>query len=131
MPTAAIARLIRLPIVLWAAATLTFFVLHVIPGDAASVIASHGLTTQQVAQLRHEWGLDQPLHVQYLHFLGRLAHGDLGRSFTSGSLALNLLGQRVPATIELAICALVISAGLGIMAGVIAAANRGRWGDYL
>lgn len=131
MPTGVIARLVRLPIVLWAAATLTFLALHIIPGDAASVIASQGTTPQQLALIRHAWGLDQPLATQYLRFLGQLAHGDLGTSFTSGSSTLSLLAQRVPATIEIAVFALIISAVLGITAGVVAAVNRGQWLDYL
>ncbi len=131
MPTEVVARLIRLPVVLWAAATLTFLVLHIIPGDAASVIAAQGTTPQQIALLRHQWGLDQPLHSQYLQFLGRLIHGDLGASFASGSPTIGLLAQRVPATVELAVCALIISAILGILGGVVSAANRGRPLDYL
>jgi len=131
MPREIIVRLVRLPIVLWAAATLTFLVLHIIPGDAASMIASQGTTPQQLALVRHDWGLDQPLVTQYLHFLGQLAHGDLGTSFASGTPTISLLAQRVPATAEIAVFALLISTVLGVTAGIVAAVNRGRWPDYL
>ena len=72
--------------VLFGVTVLVFLILHLIPGDPAQILLFGGSPTpQQVAQVRHQLGLDQPLPVQYLHYLGDILRGDLGRSFQSST----------------------------------------------
>jgi peptide/nickel transport system permease protein len=122
-------RLLWLPIVLWAVATLTFIALRLVPGDPIDSVATQNMTVEQVAQYRAEWGLDQPLWQQYLSFLGNLARGDLGVSMSSAVPLTRLLFERVPPTIELAVVGLLISTLLGVGAGLIASVTRSAWVD--
>jgi peptide/nickel transport system permease protein len=119
-------RILWLPVVLWAVSTLTFFALRVIPGNPIEVIESQLNDKSQIATIEAEWGLNQPIYVQYLHFLGDLLHGDLGISMSSGAPISVLLFEHIPPTIELTVLAMIISSVLGIAAGVISATTRRR-----
>lgn len=123
-------RLIWLPIVLWAVASLTFLVVHLVPGDPLSQVATLVLDQAQLDRTRVEWGLDQPLWRQYGRFLGNLVRGDLGVSMASGVPLTRLLYEKMPPTIELALMAMVISTIVGIGAGVISSTTRHKWLDY-
>jgi peptide/nickel transport system permease protein len=123
-------RLLWLPVVLWAVASLTFLVLRLVPGDPMGQVATLVLDQSQLDRVRAMWGLDQPLWRQYLRFLGGLVQGDLGISMASGVPLTRLLFEKMPPTIELAFVALVISSIIGVGAGVISAATRSRWLDY-
>ena len=83
------------------------------------------------AALRHQLGLDQPIYVQYVDWLGTLARGDLGHSFKSRNPVTDELSGRIPVTLELGILALVISAGIAIPVGVLSAARQDTWADYV
>ncbi len=78
-----------------------FFLIHLVPGDPARTILGNQATTARVALLRHEWGLDRPLPVQYEKFMGRLVHGDLGTSLFYDVGAGQLVLQRLPVTLWL------------------------------
>src|SRR5712692_5276093 len=82
--------------------TLVFSLIHLIPGDPAVQIAGENARPEDVLQVRKALGLDQPLWTQYVHYLARLAHGDLGRSFRTGDLVSHEILVRYPATIQLA-----------------------------
>src|SRR5438128_5874213 len=82
--------------------TLVFSLIHLIPGDPAVQIAGENARPEDVAQVRKSLGLDQPLWTQYVHYLGRLAHGDLGTSFRTGERVSTEIRDRYPATIQLA-----------------------------
>ncbi|MCX6045465.1 MAG: ABC transporter permease [Chloroflexi bacterium] len=123
-------RLIWLPIVLWAVASLTFLVVHLVPGDPLSQVATLVLDQAQLDRTRVEWGLDQPLWRQYGRFLGNLVRGDLGVSMASGVPLTRLLYEKMPPTIELALMAMLISTIVGIGAGVISSTTRHKWLDY-
>ena len=126
-------RLAQLVPVLLAIATLNFLLLHMAPGDAADIIAGQAghATPEFVAALRREFGLDLPLYRQYLIYLGKLATLDLGYSLLYQLPVSQLILERLPATLALMISAIVLAVGLGVVLGVIAAKNRGRWLDSL
>ena len=114
--------------------TLTAFIIsHAIPADP--IIASLGQRAQDdpsiVAQYRHQWGLDQPLPVQYVVYLGKLLHGDLGVSISSRQPVMDDLKQYFPATFELSTAALLIALVIGLPLGVLAAVRRNRLTDHV
>jgi peptide/nickel transport system permease protein len=123
-------RVAWLPVVLWAVATLTFFVLRLAPGDPLASVATLVLDQAQLERARAEWGLDQPVWQQYVRFMGNLASGDLGISMASGMPLTRLLFEKMPPTIELAVVAMLISTVVGVGAGVLSAMTRRRWVDY-
>jgi peptide/nickel transport system permease protein len=108
---------------------LVFLIIHLVPGDPAHAILGLNSTPELVARLRVELGLDDPLPVQYWHWLGGLLHGNLGHDYTSDESIRHLLAQRLPVTIELALAALVIAILVGVPLGVAAAVRKGRSTD--
>lgn len=111
----------------------TFAISHLVPADP--VLANLGQQAQSnptiVAQYRHHYHLDQPLPQQYITYLGNLLHGDLGESIATQRPVADDLKQYFPATLELSTAALIISVGLGIPLGVLAAIRRNQWVDHL
>ena len=122
-------RLLWLPLVLWAVTSLTFLALRFVPGNPVQSISSQLVDPVTIARIEAQWGLDQPLHVQYLNFLGDLLAGDTGISMSSGIPINRLLFERVPPTIELALVAMLFSTVVGMLTGVIAAVTRRRLVD--
>jgi len=106
---------------------LVFLVIHLIPGDAAAVLAGPNATPEALAAIRKDMGLDQPLLVQYVVWVGHLLQGDLGKSTLSGQPISKLLQARAPATIELTLAAMLISMVIAIPLGILSATHvRGR-----
>jgi peptide/nickel transport system permease protein len=103
---------------------VVFLLLHVVPGDPAQVLLGDQATPQRVAEIRTALGLDRPLAEQYWRFASRAVQGDFGQSIRAMRPVLPYVVERLPATLELALGALLISAGLGIPLGVLAAARR-------
>jgi peptide/nickel transport system permease protein len=110
---------------------LVFLLIHAAPGDPADLLLSDEASPADIAEARRRWGLDQPIYVQYLRFLANIASGDLGISFRYSDPVLELIGQRLPATIELAIASLLIALVFGIPLGVWAGAKPNSWVDNL
>ncbi len=110
-------------------AIAVFALLHVTPGDPAVIIAGDYATTDDIARIRTRLGLDQPFHVQVGIWLGRVARGDLGTSIFSGLPVSTLIGQRAATTAWLTLFAMLISVGVGVPVGVVAAWRRGSWID--
>ncbi|MFD8220606.1 ABC transporter permease [Streptomyces sp. NPDC059697] len=111
-------RLFQAVFVLWAAYTVTFGVLYLLPGDPATIMAAGGgdastVTPEQTEALRHQYGLDQPLAEQYGTRLLHAAHGDLGRSVQSGTPVTHLIAQALPTTLQLAAAAMLLAVVLG------------------
>jgi ABC-type dipeptide/oligopeptide/nickel transport system permease component len=100
-----------------------FTMLHLAPGDPASLLLSSEASAADIAAARSRWGLDQPLYAQYLHFLVNAVQGDFGRSFKFAKPVSELILQRLPATIELAATALIISGLIAIPLGLLAGSN--------
>ena len=110
---------------------LTFIVSKVVPADPAKLAAGPRATAAMVEQIRQEWGLDQPLYIQFVKYLGNLLQGDWGRSIVSQRPVLDDVRLYFPATLELVIASEVLAIVIGIPLGVIAAVKVNRWPDQL
>ena len=123
-------RAIDAGLTIWLVLTLVFFAMRVLPGDPAMAALGDQATSDQLAAFRALMGLDDPLVLQYGHFLWDMARLDFGRSFRTDEPIGGLLAAALPFTIELATAAMLVGAAIGIPAGVIAATQRGRAADY-
>ena len=110
---------------------LVFFMLHSAGGDPATVVLGARADAESLAALRAEMGLDQPLWVQYGSFLAGAVRGDLGRSYRSNTPVVDEIAARFPATIELAVVAMVLAIVAGVILGTLAAVRRHTWLDYV
>jgi len=124
-------RLLLAVPVLLGVSLCVFLMASFVPGDPAVVLAGDTASADQVERIRHELGLDQPLPVQYLRFLERLAHGSLGESTRTHRDVLLEIADRYPYTLALAVGAVLLSTVMGISLGIFAAVKRGRLADYL
>src|SRR5438105_15729117 len=120
-------RLLQSIPVIFFSTFLVFGVIHLIPGDAAAVLAGPNASAEALTAIRKDMGLDQPLLVQYFLWVGHLLQGDLGRSTLSGQPIVKLLQARAPATIELTLAAMLISMLIAVPLGILRATHvRGR-----
>jgi peptide/nickel transport system permease protein len=124
-------RLLDLVPVILGITLLVFLFLQLIPGDPAIVLLGQRATPAQVEALREQLGLNQPLPLQYLAFLGKLLRFDLGRSIISGIPITQEIATRWPATFELSVAAMIVAMLLGVPAGIIAAVRKNGWIDNL
>jgi peptide/nickel transport system permease protein len=115
--------------VLLVVSLITFALIHIVPGDAAQVIAGPDATRAQVEGIRAALGLDRPLYVQLGLWYWRVLHGDLGDSYMLGRSVVQAIGERVPVTVLLSLYSLAITLPLGLLAGIVAATNHNRWLD--
>lgn len=114
-----------------AIAFLTFIAIRLVPGDPIEVrTGERGISPERLAQFRHQLGLDQPVWKQFLDYLWQIAHGDFGTSLSTHAPVMQEFMTLFPATLELALCAMIFAVVLGIPAGVIAATRRGSFIDY-
>src|SRR5918998_5739028 len=111
-------------LVVFGVSVVTFF-LTFLSGDPAELMLPTGATPEQMAQFRREWGFDAPIYVQYGRFLSRALQGDLGVSLRHGQPALPLIAERLPATFQLTVTAMLAAITLAIPLGVISATHRG------
>jgi peptide/nickel transport system permease protein len=121
--------LLTIPI-LFLVSLLAFSLIHMIPGDPARVILGEEATPEAYQALREELGLDQPILVQYFSWLGKVLQGDLGLSITDRVPVIELIAQRLPATVELTIGTFLIAILIAFPAGIFAAVRRGTAVDY-
>ena len=124
-------RLIQAVIVIVLVSFIAFSILHMMPGDPALVILGEEASQAQIDTLRHELGLDQPLLVQYMRWFTNMLQGDFGRSILYHRDVVDLIATRLPITLHLSLIAFILSALIGIPAGVISAAQRGSFLDSL
>ncbi|MBC6477930.1 MAG: ABC transporter permease [Hormoscilla sp. GM7CHS1pb] len=118
------ARLLLAPLMLWLITTLVFLLLRATPGDPVDAIYGARASAAAKAELRNQLGLDLPLWLQYVNYIGSLLSFDLGSSLTSrGQTVWEIIGKYFPATAELAICSMAIALILGITIGAIAASR--------
>ncbi|MEV0715383.1 nickel ABC transporter permease [Asanoa sp. NPDC050611] len=122
-------RIVFALFVLCGAVTIVFLVLRLVPGDPAQLILGSDATAQEIATLRTQMGLDRSLFVQYGIYLGDVARFDFGDSYRYHRDAMTLVVDRLPATIQLAVAAMVIALILGIGLGVVAALRVNRLAD--
>src|ERR1700684_166339 len=115
---------------LWLIVTMVFMLAHMVPGDPVAQMLGEGARVEDLQQLRHALGLDLPLLTQYGRYMGGVLHGNLGESFRFQQPVLRVVASHYPATLELAIVALLICAAIAIPAGVLAAHRRGERTDH-
>ena len=111
------------------ASIVVFSVLEVLPGDPARLMLGMNASQEQVDVLRQEMGLDQPVASRYLAWVGGMANGDLGRSYTYSSPVTELIGERITVSLPLALMALLLSTAIALPVGLFSAARRGRPAD--
>ena len=100
---------------------LAFALIHLIPGDPVALMLGDAATKENIARFRDYLGLDKPLPVRYVQYLGKLARGDLGRSIQQNRPVLDELAEAWPATLQLTVAALVLAAAVGVTAGIVSA----------
>ena len=108
---------------------VAFCLTYLIPADPAAMLAGRNATAQTRELIRKELGLDRPLPVQYLTYVSRLAHGDLGHSYARKTAVGDLIASRLPATLQLMLAAIIAELLIGIPAGIFAASRRGAAAD--
>ena len=119
-------RLLLVPPMLWTIVTVVFLLLRATPGDPADAILGIRAPETQKAELRQQLGLTDPLWLQYLNYLGDLLRLDLGVSFTSrGQEVSDVIAQYFPATVELAVCSMVVAIVVGVAFGILSASRPG------
>ena len=126
-----IKRLLSTIPVLIGISLLLFFMLRMLPGDPAQVLAGQMASQEDIELIRHQLGLDRPIHVQYAFFLGRLARFDLGRSARTQNPVTEEIWARLPNTMLLAVVAITLACLFGIPAGIISAVRPYTWLDYV
>jgi ABC-type dipeptide/oligopeptide/nickel transport system permease component len=122
--------LISIPLLI-AVSFLAFLLMQLTPGDPARLMLGQDATPELIAQLTERLGLDRSLPEQYLRFLGNLFQGDLGRSFSTNLPVADELARTWPATLQLAVGAIILALVVGIPLGILSAVLEGSWFDYL
>ncbi|MDA9475528.1 peptide ABC transporter [Bradyrhizobium sp. CCBAU 65884] len=125
MLTFVVRRLLGMLPVLLAVSLLTFLIASLLPGDLALVILGDQATPENVAALRRDMGLDQPLWWRYLSWLGHVLQGDLGRSFRTGQTVLQAVAERIPVSLQLMLMAEFIGLLIGVPVAITCAARAG------
>lgn len=116
---------------IWLLISSVFVMVHLAPGDPLTFMTGDAdMSNEQLAQLRHEYGFDRPLSTQYVIYMGRIIRGDLGQSYRYREPVLDLIKDRIPATLTLMLPALVLFVSLGILLGTIVARNPNSAGDF-
>jgi peptide/nickel transport system permease protein len=121
-------RMLRALLTLWFVVTLVFFMIR-LAGDPVVILLPEDTPANVVEQYRARWGMDGPLYVQYAGYLAKVLHGDFGQSFRDGRPALDIVAERIPATLTLSLAGLLVAVFVGIPAGIVAAVRRGGWMD--
>lgn len=129
MATYVIRRLLQTLIVIFGVLLLTFTLVHLIPGDPALVILGTDSTPEELERLRHLLELDQPLPLQFANYMGRVVRGDFGDSIFQHEPVLKLILERLPATVELTLAAMLIAIVVGGIMGIISATRPYSWFD--
>ncbi|WP_050614065.1 ABC transporter permease [Bacillus testis] len=130
MASYTVRRLLLLVPVLLGLSLIVFFIIRAIPGDPAQVILGQAATKESIAQMTKTLGLDQPWYSQYIKYLGNLLSGDLGTSIRTNSSISGEIWPYLAATLELALCAMLIAVVIGVNAGIISAWFQNSWFDY-
>jgi peptide/nickel transport system permease protein len=133
MRTYILTRLMIAILTLLGMSLVIFVLMRIAPGDVVDMIfASAGYVDPAAkAEITKELGLDQPITVQYIRWLGEVLRGDLGKSYRYDIPAWQIVRPRIPVTVELAILAMLVASLIGVPAGVISAVRQDRWLDYV
>ncbi len=125
-----IRRIFYMLFVIWGIATIVFFITRILPGDPVGAILGPQAPQDVVDKIRREYGFDKPIYVQYIDFLTKIVRGDLGRSIATNRPVIYDIGERFPATFELATSALIIALIIGIPAGIVSALRKDKGIDH-
>jgi peptide/nickel transport system permease protein len=115
--------------VVWLVVSLVFLLIHLVPGDPILQMLGEGATPADIGALRHQYHLDEPLGLQYMHYWAGVVHGDLGNSIRLHDSVAHLIAMRYPYTLALTLTALGLGLALALPAGILAAVRRGRFLD--
>jgi peptide/nickel transport system permease protein len=128
-----IRRLFLGVIILLLVTMLVFLAMRLLPGDPLMIFVSQfqteSFTPEQIEELRHEFGLDRSLPMQYINWIGDILRGDMGKSLIRGQDVGYLISTRLPVTIYFGVMSFIVSSFLGVIFGVICALRRGKWLD--
>jgi peptide/nickel transport system permease protein len=124
-------RLLHALFVVWAVATVVFFIAHLIPGDPVRAILGPEFNEQAAANLRDRLGLDEPLGAQYVSFLANAVQFDLGQSYYTDQPVAQAVSEAFPRTLSLTVVAFLLGIAMAIPLGIIAAVYRYQWQDYV
>ena len=124
-------RLVQLPLLLLFASVIVFSLMHLAPGDPVPLMLGDYADPEAQAALRHDLGLDRPLPVQYVNWLWKAAHGDLGFSVANRQDVLGEIVARLPNTLVLAALAMAWAVVIAVPIGIISAVRQNSWADYL
>jgi len=124
-------RLLQTVPVMLVVAVFIFLMLRLTPSDPAAIIAGDNATAEQVAQIRSQLGIDQPMLQQFVIWIGKVFHGDFGESFFFKKTVAELIGERIEPTLSLAFFTIVIAVLVAVPLGVLAAHRQGTWIDRL
>ncbi len=131
-PLALAERLLQLIPVLFGISAIVFSMMALTPGDPVDVMLGDSLATPaQRAAMRQDMGLDLPMHERFLRFLGNAVQGEFGTSFHHRRPVADVIAERIPATIELTLAAMLLALAIGVPLGVLAAVRRDGWFDRL
>ncbi|MEA3493087.1 MAG: ABC transporter permease [Candidatus Margulisiibacteriota bacterium] len=122
-------RLFQLIPLLIGVSLISFFVMHLAPGDPTALFTDPNIDPSDLARIRANWGLDKPIIVQYFYWLGNAVRGDFGTSYTTGRPVISEVLERLPATLLLMIPSFIITFMITIPLGVISAVKKGGWFD--
>ena len=123
-------RLLMAVPVLLLVTIIVFSLLHLLPGDPATVILGQEATQEAIDAMRLELGLNKPLTIQYFDWLGKILQGDFGRSLIDRTPVSKLILQRLPATMELTLGAFLVAVFIAFPAGILSAIRPGKWIDH-
>ncbi len=134
MTTYIVRRLVQTLFVLLIVTLLVFFIMRLLPGDpiiiyVAQTAQLEAMPPEMIEQLRHEFGLDRPIMVQYFNWMASIFRGDFGTSIFYHEKVGTLMAERFPVTAHLGLSSLILGAILGVLAGLLAAVKRGKWLD--
>ena len=124
-------RLLQIVPTLFFVSVLIFALQHLLPGDPALVMAGEEKDPEVIEQIRRQYRLDQPMPIQYLYWIKGVLTGDLGESMRLKLPVLDLIAQKLPVTLQLAVMAMTFALVLGVTAGVVSAVKKDSWIDYL
>lgn len=131
MPGYILRRILAVIPVLVIVAVFVFLLLRLTPGDPAAIIAGDQATPAQLDRIREAMGLNDPIPVQFVRWIGQLARGDLGTSLISNRPVTELIGARIGPTLSIAVLTILMSVAIAVPMGVLAAWRHGKWVDYV
>jgi peptide/nickel transport system permease protein len=116
--------LIAIPLI-FGVLTVTFFIIRLAPGDPAAFFIQPGISPKVAEQMREQYGLNDPLPIQYVKWIGNVVQGDFGKSFSRQQPVFDIIAEAVPITLSFAVIAIVLQFLIGIMIGVVSAVRQG------